>query len=27
MGHMDPASVATFLQQWKPGGPDNKGGQ
>jgi thiol:disulfide interchange protein len=27
MGHMDPASVTTFLQQWKPGGPDNKGGQ
>ena len=27
MGHMDPASVTTFLQQWKPGGTDSKGGQ
>ncbi|MGB9030743.1 MAG: thioredoxin family protein [Acidobacteriaceae bacterium] len=27
MRHMDPASVTAFLQQWKPGGPDNKGGQ
>jgi thiol:disulfide interchange protein len=27
MRHMDPASVTTFLQQWKPGGSENKGGQ
>jgi hypothetical protein len=27
MRHMDPASVTTFLQQWKPSAPENKGGQ
>jgi thiol:disulfide interchange protein len=27
MRHMGPNSVTTFLQQWKPGGPENEGGQ
>ena len=27
MRHMDPASVTSFLQQWKPGGAEHRGGQ
>jgi hypothetical protein len=27
MRHMDPNSVTSFLEHWKSGGPEDKGGQ